>query len=118
MHKSISPGQRFIAVANQTRGAVLKAVEFHEERGLYVGQAIHLLRNDVMLTARTAMGPRVADRLAALCEYMCTRLVYADVHNVDAPFYEVIRLLDDLKRASPSLDQTRAVATLATREGP
>ena len=110
MQENISPGQRFVNVLNQTRAAVLRASERPEERGIHIGQAVHLVRGDLMVCARAVMTRTVADRLAGLCEYMCARLGYAETHNVDAPFLEVIRLIDDLRRASPSLDRTRALA--------
>jgi flagellin-specific chaperone FliS len=62
------------------------------------------------------MAAQVANRLAALCEYMCARLTYAEVEGVDAPFSEVGRLLDDLRRASPSFDLTRSASPAATAE--
>ncbi len=81
-----------------------------EGRAFHIRTALQILGTDVMPGARALLSPAVADRLGALCEYMCTRLQYAHVHGVDAPFKEVIRLLEDLRRAWPSLDRTRASA--------
>jgi hypothetical protein len=106
MQKSNSPGQPFINAINQTRAAIVSAAERRGERGVLIAQAIHLLRGNVVSCARSIMASGVADRLAALCEYMSSRLEYAEIHGVDAPLTEVIRLLDDLRRASPSLDHT------------
>jgi flagellin-specific chaperone FliS len=115
MGDSTSAGQRFIHQLNQTRDALSNAAQHHDDRAIHISQAVHLLRGDMMVCARTVLAPAVADRLAALCEYMCTRLAYAELHDVDAPFGEVIRLLDELRRAWPSLDRTRVAASAATK---
>jgi len=103
----IYSSQRFLDHIDDALIALSSAGVDPANRPAFILQAAHLLRGDIMSCARAVMSPHVADRLGALSEYMCARLHYAHVHNVDAPFAEVTRLLEDLRRAWPSLDRTR-----------
>jgi flagellin-specific chaperone FliS len=109
-------GQRFLEYLDDALIALSSAGADPGGRAAYILQALQLLRGDMMSCARAVLTQTVAGRLAALCEYMCSRLHYAHVHGVDAPFAEVIRLLEDLRRAWPSLDRTRTSLPRTARE--
>jgi hypothetical protein len=102
-------GQRFLEHLDDALIALSSAGADPGGRPAHILQALQLLRGEMMNCACAVLSPNVAERLGALCEYMCARLHYAHVHNVDAPFAEVTRLLEDLRRAWPSLDRTRPV---------
>jgi len=112
----IYSGQQFLDHLDDTLIALSSAGVDPAGRPAHILKALQLLRGDMMSCARAVLSPNVAERLGALCEYMCTRLHYAHVHAVDAPFTEVTRLLEDLRRAWPSLDRTRSARPLPMRE--
>jgi flagellin-specific chaperone FliS len=109
-------GRRFLEYLDDAMIALSSAGIDPEGRAACILQTLHLIRGDMMSCARAVLSPSVAGRLAALSEYMCSRLHYAHVHGVNEPFAEVMRLLEDLRRAWPSLDRSRSPVPLAARE--
>ena len=116
-HSGASHSRRFIQHLDEAIIALSSAGADRDARTAHIQHALALLRGEMMNCARAALTISVADRLTALCEYMCSRLDYAHVHGVDAPFAEVMRLLEDLRRAWPSLDRTRSPLPAPAKEG-
>jgi flagellar protein FliS len=68
-------------------------------KGENVSKAINIIANGLKASLNTDVGGELAERLGALYEYMCERLLFANMTNSTAPLNEVHRLLDDLKGA-------------------
>jgi flagellar protein FliS len=68
-------------------------------KGENISKAINIIANGLKASLNTDVGGELAERLGALYEYMCERLLFANMTNSTAPLNEVHRLLDDLKGA-------------------
>lgn len=68
-------------------------------KGENVSKAINIIANGLKASLNTDVGGELAERLGALYEYLCERLLFANMTNSTAPLDEVHRLLDDLKGA-------------------
>jgi len=64
-----------------------------------VGKAIEIITFGLKASLDANNGGELAERLGALYDYMCSRLLYANAHNVSAPLTEVAGLLQDLREA-------------------
>lgn len=68
-------------------------------KGENVSKAINIIANGLKASLNMDVGGELAERLGALYEYLCERLLFANMTNSTAPLDEVHRLLDDLKGA-------------------
>jgi len=71
-----------------------------------VGRAIEIITFGLKSSLDSDQGGELTERLAALYDYMCSRLLYANAHNVGAAFTEVAGLLRDLREAWASIANT------------
>lgn len=78
-------------------------------RGENISKAINIIANGLKASLNTDVGGDLAERLGALYEYLCERLLFANMTNNAAPLNEVHRLLDDLKGAWEQIGTSRAV---------
>ncbi len=69
------------------------------EKGQAISQAIDIIANGLQASLNFSAGDELANRLAALYDYMCTRLVHANLNNDAAALSEVSRLLGEIKSA-------------------
>ena len=69
------------------------------EKGQAISQAIDIIANGLQASLNFSAGDELANRLAALYDYMCTRLVHANLNNDAAALSEVGRLLGEIKSA-------------------
>ena len=69
------------------------------EQGQAISQAIDIIANGLQASLNFSAGDELANRLAALYDYMCTRLVHANLNNDAAALSEVGRLLGEIKSA-------------------
>ena len=69
------------------------------EKGRAVSHAINIIGNGLKASLDVKAGGDLAEKLAALYDYMCQQLFIANVNNDDAAFAEVARLLTDIKSA-------------------
>jgi flagellar protein FliS len=69
------------------------------EKGHAISQAIDIIANGLQASLNFSAGDELANRLAALYDYMCKRLVHANLNNDAAALSEVSRLLGEIKSA-------------------
>ncbi len=68
-------------------------------RGEAISKAIEIIANGLKASLDTTAGGELAERLAALYDYMCERLLYANIHGSQAALDEVSGLLHSLRDA-------------------
>lgn len=69
------------------------------EKGQAVTRAIDIIANGLKASLDVQGGGELAERLGALYDYMCARLLYANVHNNQAALAEVAGLLGEIRGA-------------------
>ena len=69
------------------------------KKGESVSKAINIIANGLKASLDTQAGGELAERLAALYDYMCARLLHANLNNQPAVRDEVSHLLAELKGA-------------------
>lgn len=84
------------------------------EKGMAISKAINIITNGLKASLDMEAGGELADRLAALYDYMVQRLLFANLKNEPAALSEVITLLSELREAwaqiSPAPQQNSAAA--------
>lgn len=68
-------------------------------KGKAISRAIDIILNGLKVSLDVNAGGELAERLDALYEYMCDRLLYANLHNNQAALDEVAGLLANLREA-------------------
>jgi flagellar secretion chaperone FliS len=68
-------------------------------RGSCLSKAIDIINNGLRASLDLEAGGEIALQLAALYEYMCTRLLYANLRNDEAILAEVAGLLAEIHEA-------------------
>jgi flagellar protein FliS len=89
------------------------AVQIREDRttekGLSISRAIDIIANGLKASLDRDAGGDLASRLAALYDYMCARLLHANLRNDLAALNEVAGLLGELKGAWEEIADDPAV---------
>jgi flagellar protein FliS len=75
------------------------------ERGASISKAIAIIENGLKASLDRAAGGELADRLAALYDYMRMQLLKANLGGSDAPLAEVQQLLGELREAWAQVGQ-------------
>jgi flagellar protein FliS len=81
------------------------------EKGQVISHAIDIIANGLKASLNFSAGDELANRLAALYDYMCNRLLHANLKNDPAALNEVGRLLAELRSAWAEIAQDPAVAS-------
>ena len=68
-------------------------------KGQQISQAINIIANGLKVSLDMEAGGDLSEKLAALYDYMVTRLLQANIHNQIPPLNEVSGLLGELKGA-------------------
>ena len=68
-------------------------------KGSHISRAIDLISNGLKASLDMESGGELAERLAALYDYMAQRLLWANLKNETAPLDEVLNLLNELRGA-------------------
>lgn len=68
-------------------------------KGSSISKAIEIINNGLKVSLDMEAGGELAERLAALYDYMTDRLLYANLHSNRAALDEVATLLDGLREA-------------------
>ena len=68
-------------------------------KGSAISKAIEIISNGLKVSLDFDVGGELAQRLASLYDYMCTRLLHANIRNDLAALAEVSTLLRELKEA-------------------
>jgi flagellar protein FliS len=101
------------ALAAVRAGSVhMKAREI-EKKGAAISKAINIVQNGLRASLDKKAGGEIASSLDSLYEYICTRLVNANLSNQPEMLDEVITLLADLKGAWEAIGNSAAPVTAA-----
>ena len=82
-----------------------------EKRGLSISMAIDIISSGLQASIDKEAGGEIADRLDALYNYMCTRLLFANLHSDLAAIQEVSYLLGEIKAGWEEIANDPAVAS-------
>ncbi len=80
------------------------------DKGAAISKAIDLITNGLAASLDKEAGGELAERLAALYEYMAQRLLFANLKNSVAALDEVSELLNGLRDAWAQIPNTQQVA--------
>lgn len=86
------------------------------EKGQAISQAIDIISNGLGASLNFSAGDELASRLAALYDYMCTRLLHANLHNDPAALKEVSYLLGEIKSAWEGIANNPAVLAYESKK--
>lgn len=81
------------------------------EKGLAISKAVDIVANGLKASLDERVGGELAIRLAALYDYICQRLTYANLKNDPAALEEVRGLLNELKGAWEEIATDPAVVS-------
>ncbi len=81
------------------------------DKGHEISRAIDIITNGLKASLDSQAGGDIADKLGALYEYMCTRLLQANLYNKPAILDEVGGLLNELKGAWQEIASDPAVVS-------
>jgi flagellar protein FliS len=81
------------------------------EKGEEISRAINIISNGLKVSLDTQAGGDLAARLGALYDYMCSRLLQANLRNEAAALNEVDALLRELKTAWEEIASDPAVVS-------
>jgi flagellar protein FliS len=70
-----------------------------EEKGKQISSAIGIISSGLQSSVDPDVGGELSERLIALYDYMCQRLLYANLHNDLAAIEEVSSLLGEIRSA-------------------
>lgn len=83
------------------------------DKGMAVSKAINIITNGLKASLDMESGGELAERLAALYDYMTQRLLFANLKNQPAALTEVADLLKDLREAWAQIAPNRQQAAAA-----
>ncbi len=89
-----------LAIANAKNGILRRDISV---KGTSISKAISIIDEGLNASLDKKVGGQLAQNLSALYEYMCTRLMVANLKNDTAALDEVTALLSDLKKAWESI---------------
>lgn len=81
------------------------------DKGPAISKAIDIISSGLRASLNFSVGDELPNRLAALYDYMVTRLAHANTHNDQAALAEVSRLLAEIKTAWEEIADDPAVAS-------
>lgn len=82
-----------------------------DEKGKEISIAIDIISSGLQASVDREAGGELAERLNSLYDYMCTRLLYANLHNDLAAIQEVLALLGEIKSGWEEIANDPAVAS-------
>ena len=82
----------------RTAGIAMQSKDI-PSKGMAISKAIEIIINGLKVSLDTNAGGELAERLAALYDYMSERLLYANLHNSQPALDEVAGLLATLREA-------------------
>lgn len=79
------------------------------EKGRSISKAIEIIDGGLKASLDFETGGELAARLGALYDYLCARLLFANLHNNEAALREVAGLLQEIKGAWEEIARDPAV---------
>lgn len=109
-----SPHQLILMLFDGALLAIAKAITAMQQKqiadkGQAISQAIDIISNGLGASLNFSAGDELPNRLAALYDYMCRRLLHANLHNDIAALNEVSHLLGEIKSAWEEIADDPAV---------
>lgn len=81
------------------------------EKGKLISGAIDIISGGLQASVDVQAGGELSERLIALYDYMCQRLLYANLHNDPAAIEEVSGLLGEIRSAWEEIANDPAVVS-------
>jgi len=81
------------------------------EKGKEISMAIDIISSGLQASIDLKAGGEIAERLNSLYDYMCTRLLHANLHSDLAAILEVSSLLGEIKAGWEEIANDPAVAS-------
>lgn len=81
------------------------------EKGKHISVAIDIISSGLQASIDKRIGGEIAERLDSLYNYMCTRLLFANLHNDLAAIQEVSKLLGEIRTGWEEIANDPAVAS-------
>lgn len=81
------------------------------DKGKEISIAIDIISSGLQASVDLEAGGEIAERLNSLYDYMCTRLLHANLHNDLAAIQEVSSLLGEIKAGWEEIANDPAVAS-------
>lgn len=111
-----SPHQLILMLFDGALLAIAKAATAMQQKhiadkGQAISHAIDIISNGLAASLNFSEGDELANRLAALYDYMCRRLLHANLHNDLAALNEVSHLLGEIKSAWEEIADDPAVVS-------
>jgi|SRR5690606_29068512 len=100
------------AILALTRADAALKAEKVAEKGEALSKAIRIIDGGLKASLDQSAGGELAARLAALYDYMCERLVYANAHNSTAAIAEVNGLLTGLRESWLGIEPKKNATTV------
>lgn len=99
-----NPHELILLLFQGARAAIVEAREHINNKniaakGSRISKAIDIIQNGLRASLDLKAGGELAERLSALYEYMCRRLIQANIQNNSDIIDEVLRLLDEIAGA-------------------
>lgn len=99
-----SPHQLIMLLFDGSRAAIVEAREHIlnnniAAKGARISKAIDIIQNGLRASLDLKAGGELAERLSALYEYMCRRLIQGNIQNNVEIIDEVLRLLNEISGA-------------------
>ncbi|MDD4910910.1 MAG: flagellar export chaperone FliS [Sideroxydans sp.] len=104
-----------LAIANAKNGILRKDIP---AKGKAISHAMLIIDEGLKASLDKNVGGELAQNLDALYDYMCSRLLTANLKNDIDALDEVTRLLDELKGAWDSIRQPAVVTSSAPHNEP
>lgn len=104
-----------LAIAGAKNGIMRKDIP---AKGVAISKAISIIDEGLNASLDKKVGGPLAQNLSALYEYMCTRLIVANLNNDMAALDEVARLLNDLKGAWDGIRQQTPAPAVVSPQAP
>jgi flagellar protein FliS len=111
---SASPHKLILMLFEGATLSIARALQHmreHEvaEKGVAISKAIEIIDGGLKASLDVEAGGPLAERLAALYEYMCLRLLHANMHDSEPALTEVASLLGEIKGAWEEIANDPAV---------
>jgi flagellar protein FliS len=104
-----------LAIANAKNSILRKDIPAKSKA---ISHAIRIIGEGLRASLDKSVGGELAQDLDALYEYMCLRLVHANLKNDVEALDEVARLLNEIKSAWDSIRPTNALPLSAMQQQP
>lgn len=101
------------AILALTRAEAALQADKVADKGEALSKAIRIIDGGLKASLDQSAGGELAGRLAALYDYMCERLLYANANNNAAAIAEVSSLLASLREAWLGIEPNKAEAATA-----